>query len=178
MNAPDLTLARAFLEALTGSPDAPVTWQTFSDVKDPKAESDPLARWLHGTLDRHAAELRRRNEQGAGIFLMANEGDGRGRKAANVVRVRAVFVDQDKPPLRPFALAPSFIVKTSPGRYQAFWRVNGDVALEDFTPTQERLAAFYGGDLAVKDLPHVVRVPGFFHRKREPVLVGLEAVRS
>lgn len=177
MSAPDLSLAGAFLEALAGSPNAPMTWQTFSDAKDPKADKDPLAGWLHGTLDRHAAELRRRNEQGAGIFLMANEGDGRGRKAANVVRVRAVFVDQDKPPLRPFAVPPSFIVHTSPGRYQAFWRVAGAVALKDFTPMQERLAAFYGGDLAVKDLPHVVRVPGFFHRKREPVLVGLETVR-
>ena len=65
-------------------------------------------------------------------------------------------------------------MRTSPGRYQAFWRVAGAVPLEDFTPTQERLADFYGGDRAVKDLPHVVRVPGFFHRKREPVLVGLE----
>ena len=174
MSAPDLALAGAFIEALSGSPDAAVTWQTFSDVKDAKAENDPLAKWMHGTLGRHAAELRRRNEQGAGIFVMANEGDGCGRKARNVLRVRAVFVDQDKPPLRPFSLPPSFIVRTSPGRYQAFWRVVDDVPLEDFTPMQERLAAFYGGDLAVKDLPHVVRMPGFHHRKREPALVTFE----
>ncbi len=175
---PDLTSAGLFLEALTGEVNSAVTFQTFSDVKDPKREKDPLARWLHGTLDEHAATLTKLNDQGAGIFIMANEGDGKGRKAANVIRVRAVFVDQDKPPGRPFALPPSFIVRTSPGRYQAFWRVAEAVPLEDFTPMQERLAAYYGGDLGVKDLPHVVRVPGFFHRKREPVLVELEAERS
>ena len=175
LNVPGLALARAYLEALTGEKNPAVTFQTFSDVKDQKAKRDPLAAVLHGTLDQHAAELTRRNERGAGIFVMPNEGDGQGRKAENVHRVRAVFVDQDKPPLRPFALPPAFIVKTSPGRYQASWRVAGDVRLGDFTPTQERLAAFYGGDPAVKDLPHVVRVPGFFHRKKEPSLVTFEA---
>ena len=39
---------------------------------------------------------------------------------------------------------------------------------------ERRLAAYYGGDPAVADLPHVVRVPGFLHRKKTPELVRLE----
>jgi RepB DNA-primase from phage plasmid len=178
VSAPDLSLAGAFLEALAGSPDAPMTWQTFSDVKDPKAKRDPLARWLHGTLVQHAAELTRLNARGAGIFLMVNAGDGKGRETENVTRIRAFFTDQDGPQKRAFALPPSFIVHTSPGKYQAYWKAaDRDVPLEDFTPTQKRLAAFYGSDPAVTDLPRVMRVPGFYHRKKEPVLVGLETVR-
>jgi len=171
--APLLADARAHLEALTGEKNPAVTFQTFSDVK-PKTGKDRLAGWLHGTLDQHAAELRRRNERGAGVYIMLNSGDGKGRTARNVRAVRAVFTDQDKPRTREYALRPSFIVNTSPGRYQAFWRMADEMPLKDFTPMQERLAAYYGSDASVTDLPRVARLAGFFHMKREPVLVTIE----
>src|ERR1035437_6093783 len=140
---PDLEQARAYIEALTDSEGVEVvTFQTFSDVKNPKATKDPLARVLHGTLDQHAAELTRLKARGAGIFVMVNAGDGKGRAAENVTRIRAFVPDQDAPQKRPFALTPSFIVHTSPGKYQAYWCLAGDVPLEDFTPTQKRLAPF------------------------------------
>src|SRR5262249_29029700 len=49
-------------------------------------------------------------------------------------------------------------------KWHAYWLVS-DCTLEQFTPLQLRLAALYGGDTAVQDLPRVLRVPGFFHRK-------------
>src|SRR5437879_6219503 len=65
------------------------TFQTFDDDKDRK---DPkLVSVLHGTLAELWDTLVRFNEQGAGIFVTANETDGKGRSGENIVRVRAVF---------------------------------------------------------------------------------------
>jgi hypothetical protein len=49
----------------------------------------------------------------------------------------------------------------------AHWLVK-DCPLEKFEELQRRLIAHYGSDEAVHDLPRVMRIPGFFHRKEEP----------
>lgn len=170
---PDLAQARAYLEALTGEAEPVVTFQTFSDAV-PKPKPDPLARFFHGTLSQHAAELASRNDAGAGIFVMVNAGDLKGRSACNVVAVRALFDDEDGAPARPYALAPSFVVRTSAEKKHAYWLPRGVVPLSEFRPTQKRLIAYYGSDPAVHDLNRVMRLTGFFHRKKEPRLVTFE----
>jgi UDP-glucose 4-epimerase len=73
--------AKAFLKAL--DPSGIFTFQTFDDDKNRKDGS--LARVLHGTLDQHLAALTQLQQRGAGVFVMVNEGDGKGRSAKNVV---------------------------------------------------------------------------------------------
>lgn len=172
---PDLTQARAYLEALTGEVEPVVTFQTFGDAVA-KQKPDPLARVLHGTLSQRAAELGRLNDAGAGVFGMVNAGDLKGRAAENVTSIRAAFIDKDKPLIRPCALRPTFVVLTAPdaSKAHAYWRVKGVVPIDRFKPMQKRLIAFYGSDPGVHDLPRVMRLPGFYHRKKEPVLVTFE----
>jgi hypothetical protein len=167
VSAIDLSLARAYLSALTGEEDPVVTFQTFSDRK-PSTPPDPLARVLHGILGQRAAELARLNDQGAGIFVMVSAGDLRGRAAENVTAVRAVFIDKDKPLLRPCSLEPSFAVFTSHEKGHAYWKIKGELQLGRFREVQKRLIAFYGSDPGVHELCRVMRLPGFFHRKKEP----------
>ncbi|GEM_PF-2542470 len=173
MSAPELSMARAYLAALTGEADPIVTFQTFDDAAA-KAHPDPLAHVLHGTFDQHAAELMKLNEKGAGVFVMVNEGDGKGRRAENVTRIRAAFVDHDTPDTRPLAMTPSFSVTTSPGKRHDYLCVEGDLPLEQFKPLQKVLIEHCGSDPGVNDLPRVMRVPGFYHRKGEPRLVTFE----
>lgn len=104
---------------------------------------------------------------------MINEGSGRGRKTGNVVRVRAVFVDTDGAPFPALLpLKPHMVVQSSPGRWHLYWKVNG-LELADFSTLQEALAEHYGTDPSIKDLPRVMRLPGFYHCKAEPVMVKL-----
>ena len=157
--------AQRFLTLLAG--DEPVTFQTFDDgaTKKPK-----LARILHGNLEEHAATLSALNAQGAGVFVMVNRGDGLGRKAANVTGIRALFVDLDGAPLEPVLAAgvePHITIESSADRYHAYWLVSG-CALEQFTQLQAALAAKFNSDPKVKDLPRVMRLPGFWHKKAEP----------
>ena len=168
---PNLQMAERFLKPL--DPRGIYTFQTFDDSE---AKRPALSRVLHGTFEQHKVELSRLNAAGAGIFVMVNEGDGvvhegykTCRTRASVVAVRALFVDLDGAPLDPVlrSLPPDIIVESSAGRWHAYWLVR-DVPLKDFELRQKQIAAKFGGDTKVCDLPRVMRVPGFFHQKHEP----------
>ncbi len=161
------------------APSQPVTFQTYSDhddlkVKRPgKKDYDPNAGWRHGTLEQHADLLTRLNTRGAGVFVMVNAGDGNGRAAENVVKIRAQFIDTDGAPYpADLPLKPHLVVQSSPGRWHLYWCVDG-VLLDSFSTLQKALAEHYGTDPSVNDLPRVMRLPGFYHRKGEPVMVEL-----
>lgn len=165
--------AERFLTLL--APGERITFQTFPESGKHRRG---LTRVLHGTLAEHASTLASLNARGAGVYWMVNAGDGAGRKAENVQRVRALFVDLDGAPLEPVRaapLAPHCIVETSPGRWHAYWRI-ADCQLEDFRPLQKALAKRFSADAKVCDLPRVMRLPGFDHRKRAPYRSHLVAV--
>jgi len=175
----DLTQATEFLLLLDAA-GSDFTFQTFAESDD--VAGGRLAKVLHGTLDTHAEALGRLNDAGAGVFVMVNVGDGAVhigartcRTAANVVRVRALFVDLDGAPITPLLAAPDApdcIVQSSPGRWHAYWVVD-DCPLSEFARAQAALAEKFDGDVAVKDLPRVMRLPGFVHRKSEPFVSQL-----
>lgn len=161
----DLTDAQRFLDLLTRG--SACTFQVFDDSPRKRPRLNKI---LHGTLTAHAATLMQLNEQGAGIFVMINAGDGNGRKRANVRAVRALFVDLDGAPLEPVLngpITPHMVTETSPGRWHAFWMVD-DVPLESFSHLQEQLAKMFDADRSVKDLCRVMRLPGFVHNKQQP----------
>ena len=171
-HTPDLDEAKRFLKELDPTAER-FTFQTFDDDKDRK--NGKLARVLHGTVDAHADTLSRLQAQGAGVFVTINETDLTGRKAENIKRVRACFVDLDGAPLQPVLdwEPPHIVVDTSPGRFHAYWRVDG-LELDEFTPMQKALIERFDADKNVKDLPRVMRLPGFWHQKGTPTKVKME----
>ena len=131
---------------------------------------------LHGPLARLRAALQRLNDNGNGVFVTVNETDLHGRKNANVVRVRALFLDLDGSPLQPVLdeMPPAHIVvESSPGRWHVYWLIEEDglndetrpIAAERHRAAQKYLAARFSGDIAINDLPRVMRLPGFTHGK-------------
>lgn len=162
----DLRAARAFLALMAEG--EPVTFQTFDDNKD-RADGS-LAEHFTAEFEDVENRLRRLNASGAGVYWMVNQGDGRGRSGKNVTGVRALFLDLDGAPLAPVLVGapePHAIVESSPGRWHIYWLVT-HCALEQFTPAQASLAEKFDGDRKVKDLPRVMRLPGFEHRKGDP----------
>jgi hypothetical protein len=154
-----------FLDTL--APDGVLTFSTFTDGN--RSARDPLARIIQGDYWRNVGTLAKLNARGAGCFVMVNRGDGNGRKAVNVQAVRAVFLDLDGAPLAPVMAAPippAIVCESSPGKHHAYWPVAG-MPLANFRDAQKTLAAHYGGDPAVCDLPRVMRLPGYVHAKRE-----------
>lgn len=172
----DLNEAQRFLNLLA------LGAQTFQTFDDSPQKRKTLNRVFHGTLDAYKATLLDLNAQGAGIFVMVNRGDGIVHPGCNtcrtkksVVAVRALFVDLDGAPLQPLqdaAVPPHVIVESSPGRYHGYWFAV-PCPLDAFTPTQIALAQRFGGDDSASDLPRVMRLPGFIHRKGEPFLTRI-----
>ena len=121
-NLPEINIAetKAFLDRLcksTGGRGA-VTFQTFDDSKS-GAVKPKIIHLAKGFIDR----LRAENESGAGIFVMVNGGDGKGRAKENVTHVRAVFVDLDgvtPQPVFDAGLRAHIWVESSPGKYHAY----------------------------------------------------------
>ena len=159
---PDLAQAERFLTLLDESAES-FTFQTFTDSKD-KPYPDPLAAVRHGTLAKHAAWLTAMNRKGAGIFVCVNATDGKGRANANIVKIRALWVDDDTGQAPALPIEPHVIVQTSPGKRQAWVFVDG-MQLADFDATQARMIADFGSDQCAAGINRVLRLPGFWHLK-------------
>jgi P4 family phage/plasmid primase-like protien len=179
----DLSIAQEFITALTGSPDASVTFQTFDDDGDRKSPS-LVKQWTD-----HAApsqgELERLSKEGAGLFVTVQQTNGKGRKETNITEVRALFVDFDGylPSGAEWHLQPSMIVRSSGNKGHAYWLLSESVApnKEGFRKLQQRLIAYYssfGSDPACCDLARVLRLPGSYHLKKEPSLVTIDYIGS
>lgn len=176
---PNLTEANQFLDAISAC--SPVTFQTFSDQRDGEC-IDHLAKIFPNPSTEPYGELEALQRKGAGIFIMVNEGDGKGRRTKNVIRIKAVFVDLDGAPLQPVfdaELAPHIIVESSPARYHAYWLVS-DCPLDKFSVIQKALAVKFDSDKSVHDLCRVMRLPGFYHLKNpiKPFLTKIHTIRN
>ena len=163
--------AKCFLRMLDPQAET-FTYQAIQKLDSGQSKAGPI---LHGPIDEHYVTLKRLNEAGYCVFVVINETDGKGRKAENITRVRAVFVDLDGAPLQPVLDAeppPHIVVNTSPDRYHAYWLVS-DMPLEGFEKAQGALIKRFDGDSSVKDLPRLMRLPGFFNLKGVPFNVTM-----
>jgi hypothetical protein len=173
---PDYDMANRFFDALTGNTDEGITFQFYTDnkalkLKIPKGGKDLRAGHTHKQRPLKFAFADKKQAKGCGVWVMVNAGDGKGRSAKNVVKIRSFFVDLDGSPWEPAAsaLQPHMRIETSPGRWHLYWLVD-DCSLEQFKAIQQAIARRFDGDKACCDLPRVLRVPGFYHMKKDPVM--------
>lgn len=187
---PNLDEARRFLRTIDPDPGAQFGFRTCDDRGD-----DPrCAVKCFGTLDRGIRQSRnpRKDGQscqpgrllqymqnhGAGAFAVVNKLDGLGQRKANVTHVGALFADADTAAQARSALhfaqqvGPTMVVASGGldgdvEKLQIYWCVDG-CPTDDFRAAMELLISRTGTDQAVKDLARVMRLPGFWHQKREP----------
>ncbi len=143
------------------------TYQLFLDKKDDRKKQALI---LH---DADPEYLIKMNREGYGIFICVNETDGNGRKKDNIKKVRAVFADLDGADLSPCLQDDAhLVIESSPGKFHCYWFVDDDFPLAGFTAVQVAIKDKYGSDNVI-DLPRVLRVPGFYHQKKDPVPVKI-----
>ena len=153
------------------------SFQALDDKRRPDGkprDNAKLRQTMHGNLATHVAHLIRLNTKfGAAIYVVINKTDLKGRLATNVVKVRALWADLDHGLPAQWALRPSIVVQTSPGKYQAYWLVDGELSFADALGILRNLTLTYGGDPGVNTIERILRVPGFYHQKGEPFLVAI-----
>jgi hypothetical protein len=126
---------------------------------------------------RYMAWLTFENDNGANIYVSANPLRAGSRKRAKecIASVRHIYIDiDDDGDARLAALrasdsvpTPTAILSTSPGKYQALWRVAG-FDFEHQEQTLKLIAQAFGGDPACTDCNRVLRIPGFYNQKYSP----------
>jgi hypothetical protein len=166
-------LAFRFLELLD-KPATSFTYQTFREKGDHK---DIAPQVIHSN-SRDLSKLTREHDAGAGIYITVNETDGSGRKSENIVRVRAVWQEDDDGYDGAFPLAPSIVVESSPQHFHRYWLISDHWPTDeqghaDFRNVMERMVETYGSDKSAKDVSRVLRLPGFLHRKAAPHMVRI-----
>lgn len=165
---PDGVMAQAHLRYL----DPNAKGYFFIAIKDKGYTKS----WVNKAFDAVQKELIHYNQQGYGIYVTVNEIDSSGqRKAENVTRIRAVFEDNDTPHAAPvtYPLQPSFEVESSPGKFHRYWLVKDEMSQDTFKAVAKSLIQLCHSDPVCKDAPRVLRLAGFYHHKKQPVMTIL-----
>ena len=145
--------------------------------ENPASTTQRIVRLEQALAPRYLAWLRYENHNGANVYVAANPLSAGSRKRTKecIAEVRHLYIDIDVDGEERIAAlrasdavpVPSTILSTSPGKYQALWRVEGF----DFDQQENALkllAIAFGGDSACTDRNRVLRVPGFLNRKYAP----------
>ena len=152
--------------------------------ENPASTTQRIVTLEQAVAPRYFAWLRYENHNGANVYVAANplRSGSRKRTKECIAGVRHLYIDIDVDGEDRIAAlrtsdvvpVPSTILSTSPGKYQALWRVEGF----DFDQQENALKLLviaFGGDSACTDRNRVLRVPGFLNRKYDPAyLVSVE----
>jgi len=155
------------------SPQETVCVRVFSDRKGDGFKGQKLDIPM-GKISQFTPLLNEYNQKNRGIFFVVNHG---GNEDKEISRINAQFVENDSltveeqyKNLMAFPLEPSLIVKTKKSLH-AYWLIkDGDVAR--FRQVQGKLAEHFNGDKTIVNESRVLRLPGFEHRKGDPVKVS------
>jgi hypothetical protein len=148
--------------------------------ENPRSITQRVVRLERALEPRYQSWLSYENGTGANIYVAANPllPGTRKRTKESIASVRHLYIDIDTDgdarvaALRASDLVPppTSILSTSPGRYQALWRVES-FDFDRQEQTLKRLAMAFGGDPACTDCNRVLRVPGFLNQKYDPAFM-------
>jgi hypothetical protein len=89
---------------------------------------------------------------------------GRNRTKAMVLHCRWLICEADEHALPDDLPPPTFVVETSDGRHQIWWRMDRPLTVAEFEDYAERIAAHVGCNV-IKDATRVLRLPGMRNHK-------------
>jgi len=145
--------------------------------ENPVSAAQRVVRVEQALAPRYLGWLAHENSTGANVYVAANplHSGSRKRTKESIASVRYLYIDIDTDgEARLAALrasdavpTPTAILSTSPGKYQALWRVDG-FDFESQESTLKLLSITFGGDPACTDCNRVLRIPGFLNCKYDP----------
>ncbi|MEG2435503.1 MAG: phage/plasmid primase, P4 family [Ruthenibacterium sp.] len=167
LNVPIDEFIRPFFDA-----EETICLRIFDDRKDsafrgakPECKAGAIAQMEH--------QLHEHNAMNRGIFFTVNFG---GHEDADITRINAQFVecdtlsfDEQLAQIEAFSIEPSIIVKTRKSLH-TYWLMK-HAEVDKFRYVQKQLIAQFGGDKSCINESRVMRLPGFYHCKNEPVMV-------
>jgi putative DNA primase/helicase len=167
--------AEQFLSTLFEANDT-VCLHIFSDRKDEDAAFKGLKLETEAAkIDKMRETLEKHNAHNRGIFFCVNFG---GHNDGDISRINAQFVESDEGTfeeqwerVNAFPLPPSLVVQTQKSLH-CYWLMKS-AKVERFRHVQKQLVAQFNGDPVCVNESRVLRLPGFYHCKKEPVMVSV-----
>ncbi len=174
MKRVDNEAAYAFLKTIGVSPPL---FQSIPEREDCVTNPRVLMGW------NRLGWAMRQNWLGANVGVVVNDHDGSGkRRIENMTYPRWLVMDLDGAPIDPVmcwdAMQPHLVVETSPGRFHCYYELSRSQFIGLRKPWQyagvcRQLAQRFGGDPQFGKLNQAMRIPGFWHQKREPFQVRI-----
>lgn len=94
--------------------------------------------------------------------------ESRSSKAVTTVRTLWADLDEVDPDNIPTMFKPTAVWESSPGRYQALWRLKQSLTMNEQQRLNQRLTYAIGADKGGWDITQVLRIPGTFNHKYDP----------
>ena len=171
----ELDQTRAFLEYLSPGSVASKTKFVFARMVQVLNNKEQLvARNIqdHWSFDEYARNAKKIQDHGWNYFICINQTKGARRRAEDIEKVRAHFLDFDEEPQElPTLCPPDLVVQSKRGQHW-YWHTGRTDTTAIWRSVQRGLIRKFGGDPSVCDLPRVMRLPGAYHLKdlRAPFL--------
>ncbi|WKY49084.1 phage/plasmid primase, P4 family [Eubacteriaceae bacterium ES3] len=163
--------AQEILQSLL-NPEDSVCFRIFDDRKEGTFTGQKLSVEC-GKYQSIEAILKQHNKMNRGIFFVVNTG---GHDDGSITRINAQFVECDElsfeeqqKQIEEFSLPPSMIIKTKKSLH-TYWFIK-DSNVSVFRGIQKQLVKQFRGDPMCINESRVMRLPGFYHCKGDPVMV-------
>jgi hypothetical protein len=122
------------------------------------------------------------NDRKFGIFTTPNKFYNNERKEAQLEELRYFYTDIDEGEkeaqlelIHKFPIKPTYVVETRRG-FHIWWKIDGhNLPVPRWKAIQKKLITKFNGDIQCCDVSRTLRVPGYYHHKKEPFLVRLIA---
>jgi RepB DNA-primase from phage plasmid len=136
------------------------------------------------TQDNFQSWLRFLNRERYEIYVSMNtiREDAAGRKKSDIAQIRHVYLDFDDDGTQavrnmmahPGIPTPNHLIQSSPGKWQAIWRVRGFQA-QQAEELMRGMVREFGADPAAVDSARVLRLPGLYnHKYDKPHFIGVQ----
>ncbi len=170
-----------FISAVYGD-DEDLYLRLFDDKQHSKKKEDILPALTKqcklNELQTMIPQLRAWNRSGYGVYFVVNGGGQTKDAVLKAKKMHAHFMECDDLSLddqykqiEAFPLKPSFLVQTAKSVH-AYWLIS-DGDIKRFREIQTKLISYFGSDPKIKDESRVMRLPTFYHNKKDPVMVQL-----
>lgn len=189
-NLNDQVSLEEFFQAFGYKPDDTAYLRRFKDKNKGDDHGHNMEMPVN-SLDRNRGSLEELNRQDYGIFFVVN-GDGQQDKQIKHARAQFTEIDPSEQDLarvasgeitikdllkqqlekvKSFPLEPSIMIMTWKSLYFFWLLIDGDI--KRFRGIQKQLIQYFGSDPSIVNESRVMRLPGFEHRKHDPVMVKL-----
>jgi len=138
-----------------------IQYSAGDDLKSKKGHHD---RGFKGVINE--SEIKPLNKIGFGIYFTVNKFPAGQRKKNKVLRVRAVWVEDDDSGklITDWPLPPSIVVNSSKNKYHYYWLTNTK-KYDEFERVMQTMVDEHNCDKKARDISRVLRVPSTYHHK-------------